>query len=188
MESRPAAVAGEAAFAASGTALVARGPALAWIGSGGGAAHVFASRDAGSSWTAYATPLVSGGSSQGVFSLAFADLVRGVAVGGDYQRADSSRGNAAFTTDGGKTWTAATAAPRGYRSGASAILRGGSVTAIAVGTSGSDISSDGGRSWSPIDSTGFNAVQFAPGGSAYAVGAGGRAGKITLARGPAPLP
>ena len=177
--SRPPAVAGEAAFAASGTALVSRAPALAWIGSGGGAAHAFVSRDAGKTWTAYSTPLVSGAPSQGVFSVAFGDAMHGVAVGGDYQRADSTRGNAAFSSDGGRSWTAATVAPHGYRSGATAIVRATNVTAIAVGTSGSDISSDGGRTWTPIDSTGFNAVQFAPGGTAYAVGAGGRVAKLT---------
>ena len=171
--SRPVADSGEAAFAASGTSLVLQGE-RAWLGSGGAAAHVFRSLDHGRTWTASAIPLRSGGSGAGVFSVAFADSLTGVAVGGDYTLPDSAAGNAAFTRDGGMTWTRASTTPHGYRSGAAAIRRGGRVVVIAVGTNGTDISEDGGRTWHPLDSTGFNAVQFAPGGVAIAVGGGGR--------------
>ena len=52
--------------------------------------------------------------------------------------------------------------------------------AIAVGTTGSDLSRDGGRSWMPLDGTAFNAVQFAPSGVAFAVGARGRVARIAV--------
>jgi photosystem II stability/assembly factor-like uncharacterized protein len=175
LSERPPAIAGEAAFAASGTSLITSGNRLAWIGSGGAAAHVFTSSDAARGWEIFPVPLISGASSQGVFSLAFVGPLSGVAVGGDYQRPDSARGTAAYTTDGGRGWQPASVPPRGYRSGVALVRVGGHLIAVAVGTSGSDLSTDGGRTWSPLDSTGFNAVQFTPKGIAFAVGGNGRA-------------
>jgi hypothetical protein len=111
--------------------------------------------------------------SGGVFSLAFADSLRGVAVGGDYLKPDSTTGNAAYTRDGGRTWLQPDLRPRGYRSGVALRRDGSGWLAIAVGTSGTDFSRDGGQTWTPLDATAFNAVQFAPSGVAYAAGARG---------------
>jgi photosystem II stability/assembly factor-like uncharacterized protein len=179
-ESRPEALAGEAAFAASGTSLVLFAAGHAWIGTGGSRARVLRSQDGGQTWLAAATPLAHGKPSAGVFSLAFTRRGHGVAVGGDYLLADSSRGNAALSTDGGLTWTTASVPPRGYRSGVALHERGGGLLAIAVGTSGSDYSADGGHSWQWIDSTGFNAVQVSPAGIAFAVGGRGRVARLDL--------
>jgi photosystem II stability/assembly factor-like uncharacterized protein len=167
---RPQAMDGEAAFAASGTSLVLGTNGMAWLGTGGDVARVFRSTDGGKSWTAHPSALLARRGSGGVFSVAFADASRGIVVGGDYLQADSTTGTAAFTTDGGRTWTPAATMPRGYRSGAAML----GTLAIAVGTNGSDISRDGGRTWAPLDATAFNAVQFAPSGIAFAVGARGR--------------
>lgn len=167
---RPEAMAGEAAFAASGTSLVLGTNGMAWLGTGGDVARVFRSTDGGKSWTAHPSALLARRGSGGVFSVAFADASRGIVVGGDYLQADSTKGTAAFSTDGGRTWTPAATMPHGYRSGAAML----GTLAIAVGTNGSDISRDGGRTWTPLDGTAFNAVQFAPSGIAFAVGARGR--------------
>ena len=180
--SRPAAKEGEAAFAASGTSLVVLGTRHAWLGTGGTVARVFRSGDGGVTWTVTGSGLADGSASTGVFSLAFADTARGVAVGGDYQRPDSATGTAATTADGGRTWAPATAGPRGYRSGVAAQIIGGRLVAIAVGTSGSDVSLDGGRTWSPLDVTAFNSIQFAPGGVAFAVGGQGRIARLDATR------
>jgi photosystem II stability/assembly factor-like uncharacterized protein len=105
--------------------------------------------------------------------------LHGVVVGGDYERPDSSGGTAALTSDGGVTWEAAARFPRGYRSGvAMRRVNKDSLIAIAVGTSGSDVSGDGGRTWSPLDGTAFNAIQFAPSGVAFAVGGRGRVARL----------
>ena len=53
----PPAVAGEFAFAASGTCLVTSGGRDAWFGSGGGASRVFHSRDGGLNWTVADAPI-----------------------------------------------------------------------------------------------------------------------------------
>jgi photosystem II stability/assembly factor-like uncharacterized protein len=70
---------------------------------------------------------------------------RGVAVGGDYLKPDDSVATAAFTTDGGKTWTAATIPPHGYRS--AVAYDAPTKTWITVGPNGTDISTDDGRNW-----------------------------------------
>jgi hypothetical protein len=62
----------------------------------------------------------------------------------------------ARTSDGGATW-ARGGNVGGYRSGVAWVPF--STTAVAVGPNGTDISTDGGRTWSPIGSTGFHAVQ-----------------------------
>ena len=185
LATRPLAIEREAAFAASGTALFTlRG--RAWIASGGGAARVFRSRDRGTHWEVFTTPIISGEASQGIFSIAFFDDEHGVVVGGDYQRPDSSRANAAVTSDGGRHWRPVAAPPRGYRSGVAAFRRGPRSVAVTVGPSGSEVSQDGGRTWTPLDSTGFNAVQFSASGIAFAVGPAGRAARFDAWHAPAP--
>jgi photosystem II stability/assembly factor-like uncharacterized protein len=179
--SRPAALEGEAAFAASGTSLVVLGTRFGWIGTGGSASRVLRSVDSGATWVPYASGIPPRAGSGGVFSVAFADSVHGVVVGGDYERPDSTQGTAAVTSDGGVTWKASNRFPRGYRSGV-AVRRidADKLLAIAVGTTGSDISRDGGQTWSPLDGMAFNAVQFAPSGIAFAVGARGRIARLTV--------
>ena len=168
--SAPAAHDGEGAFAASGTCLVTAGRRSAWIATAFGA-RVLRTADRGRRWHASATPLAAGAPAKGIFSLAFADARRGVAVGGDYERPTDARGTAAFTNDGGATWTAATTLPGGYRSAAAWIPR--STIVIAAGPTGTDRSTDGGRSWRPLDDTSLNALDFAPDGAGWGVGARG---------------
>ena len=179
--SRPEAMEGEAAFAASGTSLVVAAGRWGWLGTGGSAARVFRTLDGGATWTVSPSAIPPRAGSGGVFSVAFADMMHGIVVGGDYERADSSTGTAAFTSDGGVTWSPATRFPRGYRSGvALRRVNQDDLVAVAVGTTGSDVSRDGGRTWSPLDGTPFNAVQFAPSGVAYAVGARGRVARLEI--------
>jgi photosystem II stability/assembly factor-like uncharacterized protein len=172
----PAAVNGEAAFAASGTSIVVQGTRNAWIGTGGGAARVFHTTDGGMTWTVASTPIISGGSA-GIFSVAFRDAMNGVVVGGDYQKEKESSANFAITTDGGVTWKAGSPLA-GFRSAVSWVRAGDRWDLIASGPSGSDYSSDGGRTWSPIDPTGYHALSFLsirPIG--FAVGDAGRIAK-----------
>lgn len=179
--SRPRALEGEAAFAASGTSLVVAGSRFGWLGTGGSVARVFRTEDAGKTWTATPSAIPPRAASGGVFSVAFSGPLHGVVVGGDYERPDSANGTAAFTADGGVTWTPAKQFPRGYRSGASMRrVTTDSLIAVAVGTTGSDVSHDGGSTWKPLDATAFNAVQFAPSGVAFAVGARGRVARLQI--------
>lgn len=180
VSSRPAAAKGEAAFAASGTSLVFAGARHVWLGTGGSASRVFRSRDRGVNWAVSESAIPPGPGSGGVFSVAFVDSLHGVVVGGDYQRPDSTRGTAAFSVDGGATWQPSTSFPRGYRSGVALQRRRDELIAIAVGTTGSDLSRDGGRTWLPLDDMAFNAIQFAASGVAFAVGGRGRVARLVV--------
>jgi photosystem II stability/assembly factor-like uncharacterized protein len=160
----PSANKDEGAFAASGTCVFTRGTREAWFGTGGvGGGRVFHSEDGGQTWSIAKTPIRHDSANDGIFSLAFSDALHGIVVGGDYMKPDESAGSLAITNDGGKTWTAG--ALPGYRS---AVWCRDADVCVAVGTSGSDYSSDSGKSWKPFGMEGYNAI------SAFAVGTKGR--------------
>jgi hypothetical protein len=130
--------------------------------------------------------------SSGIFSLTFDVIVsnhsysikHGIAVGGDYLKPNDSARTAAFTTDGGKTWQAATTPPHGYRS--AVAYDPTTRTWITVGPNGTDISTDDGRNWHPLHPTNHDAPDADQHWNAlslpYAVGPHGRIG--ILHRGP----
>lgn len=151
----PPAVEKEGAFAASGTSVVVAGDREAWFGTT--AARVFRTVDGGKSWTVVQTPVRHEREGAGIFGIGF-DGPRGIAVGGAYQQPQEDQHNIAVTTDGGKTWTEPPSRPSGFRS-AVAYVR--SLRAwIAVGTSGSDVSMDGGQTWKRFDGAAYNAIGF----------------------------
>jgi photosystem II stability/assembly factor-like uncharacterized protein len=105
-------------------------------------------------WRRVRVPIGNMTQSSGIFSLAckapkdFGDTFHCrwiVAVGGDYQKSNDSTGTAAFTTDGGRTWTASSTPPHGYRS--AVAYDAPTKTWITVGPNGTDISTDDGRNW-----------------------------------------
>ncbi|MCC6328287.1 MAG: glycosyl hydrolase [Acidobacteria bacterium] len=150
----PAAKDGEAAFAASGTCLITQGKNNAFLVSGGTDAHVFRSNDRGKTWTSATAPIAKGTTGSGIFSIAFRDKTNGVIVGGNYEKPNEAANSLAFTSDGGKTWSAADGLT-GYRSGVAYI---DDRTIIAVGTNGTDISHDSGKTWKKIGSEDLNSV------------------------------
>jgi hypothetical protein len=81
--------------------------------------------------------------------------------------------------DGGKTWKLAEKPPAGYRSAVTVVPGTSPPLLIAVGISGSDSSSDGGKTWSAMDDTEYNAVSFAASGEGWAVGPQGKISKFT---------
>jgi photosystem II stability/assembly factor-like uncharacterized protein len=156
----PPAVAGEFAFAASGTCLVTSGGRDAWFGSGGGASRAFHSRDGGLTWTVTAA-LIPAAEAGGVFSLAFRNPREGVMVGGDFTAPENGADASGFTRDGGSSWSAG-GDLAGYRSGVDWVTFA-RATLIAVGPTGSDVSYDGARSWTAFDTAPYDAVDCAPG-------------------------
>jgi photosystem II stability/assembly factor-like uncharacterized protein len=173
----PAALDGEGAFAASGTNVAMVGSDHVWIGTGAAAtARVLRSTDGGRTWHVANTPLAAGPSS-GIFSIAFRDTRRGIVVGGDYRREAEAVDNAAITSDGGATWTLVKGLS-GFRS-VVAYIPGTAQSVIAVGPSGADLSTDDGRSWTPIPGAGYHAFGFAPTGTVgFGVGEDGRIGRL----------
>lgn len=173
-EKLPRALPGEAAFAASGTCLVTRGKSAVWFGTGGARkARVFRSTDRGRSWFASETPIVAGDASIGIFSIAFRDERNGMIVGGDYRKPEKSGATAAFTADGGKTWTLLKG-KLPYRSG----VAWAKDRWVAVGTSGSNVSRDNGKTWKLLDRENYNSVRFTSTGEGWAVGPKGRIAKF----------
>jgi photosystem II stability/assembly factor-like uncharacterized protein len=195
----PSAQPGEFAFAASGTCLVAAGRSDAWIASGGGAtSRVYRSHDRGRTWSVTATPVRSTPAG-GIFSLA----VRGprghthfgrprardlVAVGGDFTAPTVGTDASARSRDGGRTWVAG-GALGGYRSGAAWLPRrhrgdhdarawrprtGRVGSVVAVGPTGTDLSTDAGRTWRTVDSGSLDSVACARDGGCWGSGERGR--------------
>lgn len=175
-ERMPPAREGEAAFAASGTCLVAVGKSNLYLATGGKSARIFRSNDRGQNWVAADIPIISGESATGVFSVAFHNELQGVAVGGNYEKPNEGNKSLALTRDGGRTWLKG-AGLSGYRS---AVVFVDDATIIAVGSSGSDISRDGGKSWQNLDKENYNSVQAKGENAVWAVGANGLVAKFSL--------
>ncbi|MFE0582842.1 WD40/YVTN/BNR-like repeat-containing protein [Streptomyces sp. NPDC058874] len=174
----PEALPGEAGFAASGQCLVSAGPRDVWLATGGGAsARVLHSADRGRTWRAAEAAVPAGDPARGVFALAFRDRTRGLAVGGDYRTGQASPHAAAVSGDGGSTWRQATAPPPAYRSGAAWYPYSGG-TALAVGPTGTDLTTDGGRSWRPLDAGSFDTVDCAADRGCWAAGEKGRVARL----------
>ena len=172
----PNAKEGEAAFAASGTCLVTQGKNNVFLVSGGNEARVFRSQDRGKWWVGAITPMVRGTAGSGIFSITMFDKSNGFIVGGNYEKPVEVNNNLAFTNDGGKSWTAEKGL-NGYRSGAAFIDK---KTLIAVGTSGSDLSADGGKTWKNLDKENYNAVAANGKTAIWAVGANGLVARLAL--------
>ena len=177
----PPALSGEGAFAASGTNIAVQG-ANVWIGTT--ASRVLRSIDGGRSWSVVQTPIATGDAT-GIFSVAFNDATHGVVVGGDYTKESQTGDNAAFTADGGVTWTLGKGIT-GFRSVAAWVP--GTRSFLAVGPTGADSSIDDGGSWTamPMNApagtpAGFDTLSFAPGTPvAWAAGSGGRISKLIV--------
>lgn len=172
--------AGEAGFAASGTGIRTLGNGDVFIATGGSRARLFHSGDYGRTWTVNDCPIIQGTASTGIFSIAFWDERRGVAVGGDYQQDGQSTDAVYLTEDGGVTWASPRQGTHGYRS---AVEYLSSDTLIASGTSGVDISVDGGLHWRVLSSASFHAVRKAKLGSwVLLAGVDGRIASVSLDR------
>ena len=180
------------AFAASNSAMALTGPVMGpvwapWFGTGGqGGALVFRGgidctmglahsnpEECLKHWTFERgkVPVARENAAAGVFSLALRDSQHWAAVGGDYLKPNESTSTAAWTADGGKTWTAAEKPPHGYRS---AVAWDADAKAwIAAGTNGSDVSYDDGKTWAPLDTGNWNALSLP-----WVVGPDGRIAKL----------
>lgn len=173
----PRVLPGEAAFAASGSSLIVHGASDVWIGTGGGGrGRVLHSPDRGASWIVSDAPVHAEGSAAGIFSLAFFDSRRGVAVGGDYTKRALAAQSVALTMDGGRSWRAAKSPPAAFLSGVA--YAGSAARLVAVGLADTFVSADSGDSWTQVDSVALNSVRF-HGASGWAAGPRGRIARWT---------
>jgi photosystem II stability/assembly factor-like uncharacterized protein len=176
----PAALPGEGAFAASGTCLVARRGGRAWFATGAAdGARVYATADYGRTWSVAETPVVHG-QAAGVATLAFRDDTIGFALGGRIaEPRDTASVTAAVTTDGGRTWSAATRPPLAGAVFGAALSPGRVTAMVVVGPSGMAFSTDGCTRWTRLSDHAYWAVGF-HGARGWAVGPGGRITRLDL--------
>jgi photosystem II stability/assembly factor-like uncharacterized protein len=160
---------GEAAFAASGTCLITKDKNNIFLVSGGTNARVFRSYNRGLNWFVSNTPIVRGTAGSGIFSIAMLNERQGVIVGGNYEKPEEINDNLAFTTDGGSSWILGKGLG-GYRSGVTYVDKN---NLLAVGSNGSDLSTNGGKTWKNLDKNNYNAVQAKGKKAIWAVGANG---------------
>jgi len=159
-EQKPIFAAGEACFAASGTAIRAVGDSTLVIVSGGSVSRLWYSYDRGQSWQNTKTPLQQGLPSMGAFSVAVAPDSHYVVVGGDYTAEDLAVAQIGLLDSG--IWWIPRTSTRGYRESVAVI---DTFFWLATGPSGSDITFNGGLDWQALnDVKGMHTVQKARSG------------------------
>ncbi|MDP4247321.1 MAG: YCF48-related protein, partial [Bacteroidota bacterium] len=172
----PEADSGEACFASSGTNVRKLDREGACFVSGGLRSRLFI-RD-----KTIDLPILQGRATTGANSVAIRDNTKLhggtflIVVGGDFSKDTSREKNCVITGDGGKTWSSPIVPPHGYRSCVEFIGQKGF---LCCGTSGVDISLDGGMDWELISTEGFHVCRKAKKGSAvFLAGSGGRVARL----------
>lgn len=143
---------GEAAFAASNTNISSKGDHI-WIATGGTKSRIFRfnKNHPEASFEIFNTPIIQGESSQGIYSIDFANDRFGIAVGGDYTKQEVNINNIATTNDGGKTWQIqASGENAGYITCVKIKPGSKGREIIAVGDKHISYSSDFGKTWKKI--------------------------------------
>jgi photosystem II stability/assembly factor-like uncharacterized protein len=174
----PAAIAGEACFAASGTCLDATADNVRFV-TGGTACRMFLSRDGAQTWQTGELPMRHGEASQGAFGIGLTgcDLI---VVGGDYAAPHATAGTAAVCNTGEThLWAVRGDGVLGYRS---AVVWLDAMQLLAVGEGGASFSNDGARRWQPFGSEGFHALAKGRDGAVFACGGGGRIARLVPPR------
>lgn len=124
-------------------------------------------------------PLAKGGQSTGANSIAVRkikdSLFHLVVVGGDFTKDTVSTGNCAYSFDTGKTWIIPETPPHGYRSCVEFLDDN---RLIACGTSGVDVSEDGGVHWRLISKDSYHVVRKAKNGKMVLLAGG--AGRLAI--------
>lgn len=162
---------GEAAFAASNSALFLGPGREVWIVSGGlPKGRIAHSRDDGESWMIVDAPL-AGSATAGLFGGLALGKDRAVVVGGDYK--DELRaGHSIAVAEELDIWTPP-------HEGTPRLLEGvgrlDARTLIAVGPRGTSVSADNGQTWRQADTEAFHAIACRA-GTCVAAGGKGRVG------------
>ncbi len=152
----PDAKPGEGAFAASGTCLRTINKHVYMV-TGGFATNYFDLKLPDNKWVITPLPFPKSKASQGAFSVAIGKNGK-VIVGGDYSNDKRSDSTACYSMGNGADWQLAKKSIAGFQSCVEYL--GGNVF-LATGTPGSNITTDGGISWTQISTTSFNVCRKA---------------------------
>lgn len=154
----PAALPSEGAFAASNTN-IAIIDNKCWIATS--KSRIYFSEDKGQSWEVVPTPMLQNTTTQGIYSLAFADSMTGFAIGGDYTDPLLSENNKVYSSDGGKSWqSVSSGAAPGYSSCIQFVPGTEGKGLVAVGPSGIFYSSDVGGTWKMLSDEPLHSLRF----------------------------
>jgi len=156
---QPDALPGEAAFAASGTCLRFASNYIGIV-SGGSNARFIHFDLVSYAWRYDPLPIPHRKSSQGAFSFALGKD-RFLFVGGDYandKKADSVAAYARSRMDATLIYNPIKNGPAGFQSGIECLTNN---TFLSTGTPGSNITTDGGKTWVKIDDKSFNVCRKA---------------------------
>jgi len=144
----------EAGFAASGSSLQIVNDWV-YIGSGGSYSSLFKRNESKKILNVVDVPILSGNASSGIFSIDFLNERTGIVIGGDYMSENNNSNNILLTYNSGLSWVKPSTPVFGYRSSIKYINK---LTVLATGTSGTDLSYDGGMNWKNISRESFNVI------------------------------
>ena len=172
LKKRPDALIGEAAFAASGTCLRVNNNEINIVTGGTNARLI--SYSPGKSWQYVSVAILHGKPSEGTFSFAMGKN-NGILVGGDYSNDKRSDSTAVVQqVHPNILFTVASKGPSGYQSCVEFIKDN---IFLSTGTPGSNITTDGGKTWTKIDGNSFNVCRKAKHGKLVLLaGDGGKIG------------
>lgn len=175
---RPIAFRDEAAFAASGTCLRVDKNKLVIV-TGGTQARLIEYSTSSNLWDYSPLPIVSGKSSQGAFSVAWATSgAPRVFTGGDYANDKKTDSIAAYLASHSNLIKLASQGPAGFQSCVEYISGN---TFLSTGTPGSNITTDGGKTWTKIDDVSYNVCRKAKHGKLVLLaGNGGKIGILKM--------
>ena len=165
----------EAAFAASGTCLRVDKNKLVIV-TGGSRTRLIEYSPGSNLWDYSPLPIVSGKPSQGAFSFAWSTNGSSrVFVGGDYADDKKTDSVASYLANHSNLIKAATHGPAGFQSCAEYIS---GETFLSTGTPGSNLTTDGGKTWVKIDDASYNVCRKAKHGKLVLLA--GNGGKIGI--------
>lgn len=161
---------GEAFFASSGTNIKLIGTYMAFVSGGIRSRFYYQNR-----WDEI--PIIQGKESTGANSIAINHKKKGVIVGGDFAKDTITQGNCVLFEIGQDiVFSKPIIAPHGYRS---CVMYLSDTVLVTCGTSGIDISKDGGKNWELISKESFHVVQKAKKGTAvFLAGSNGRIAQL----------
>ena len=164
---------GEAFFASSGTNVKLWNDKIPVFVSGGKKSSIYFS-----STSTHTLPLLQGEESTGANSLALSPgkSLKGIVTGGNFAKDTATNGNCTLFTLMPFHTQQPQSPPHGYRSCVEYISENKLIT---CGTSGVDISNDGGMNWQLVSNESFHVCQKAKKGSAvFLAGSNGKIAKL----------
>ncbi|UEG54511.1 YCF48-related protein [Mucilaginibacter daejeonensis] len=155
LDHRPEARKDEAAFAASGTTIKMTGKRSIAMISGGSSSRLFTTKDQ-QHWSVKELPILQGRSTTGAFSF-ITVKDKFVFVGGDYQKNMRKDSTACYLLKDG-SMQLSQQMPAGFQSCVENLDKN---ILLSTGTSGTNLSTDGGITWKPIDTNSYNVCRKA---------------------------